>query len=75
MYYCRKIGENKVLETTASNDLNSLHFEFNVSFRTQCSHAGFFFLFCFYKFKAEFNIYDVRHWNYGEKCFEDSSAC
>jgi hypothetical protein len=68
--FCKKISEYKALETSYTTELTRPIFEFNMAFSTQCSHAGFSFCFCFWKFNAEFNIYDVRHWNHEENRYE-----
>ena len=67
----KRISKNKAIEACCRGDLKSPSFEFSISFRTSCSHGGFFLLICFWKAMAEFNIYDVRHWDYDLKCYED----
>lgn len=46
-------------------------FEFLVSFRTRCDHAGFSFNFEIFTLIALYiTFYDGRHWNYDEDCWE-----
>ena len=70
MIYCSRVGKNKAIEMSTRRDLSSPRFEISLVFSTKCSHAGLFFMFCFYKFQLEINIYDIRHWDYDNNCFE-----
>lgn len=59
---------HKFWEFNVYKDSSSLGFIFNVT--TQTHHAGMLFRLCFI-YKIEFIVYDDRHWDYENNCFED----
>ena len=48
------------------------HVDFKISLRysSKCDHAGLHFEIYFWKINFTFQIYDSRHWDYENKCWE-----
>ena len=71
MLYVKKISTNLCLEIVSmlSNSWNS-YFTLDISLNKNQCHAGFHFLLCILKWQFEFNIFDIRHWDYKNNCWE-----
>jgi len=68
--YYRKISKNKAIEISSLNDFKRNIFNLNFVIERNQSHAGFHFLIAVFTWMFEFNIYDIRHWNYDNNCWE-----
>jgi len=66
MLLYNKLTANKALELVISKCYRDWYiFNLDISLALKGhDHAGFNFYFALLGYKIEFNIYDVRHWNY-----------
>jgi len=75
MLYYRKLSKNKGIEISSRNNFKSNIFDLNCSINKKQSHAGFHFFIAIFTWIFEFNIYDVRHWDYENNCWEVYIEC
>lgn len=45
-------------------------FDFHISYNDEDDHAGFYFNINVLGLFFEFNIYDIRHWDFDNECWE-----
>jgi hypothetical protein len=74
--FCKtfSLSKNKSLEIQLDlfdKDLSTSYFEFMLTWTRKCDHAGPSFLFSIFR-TVFFNIqiYDNRHWDYDNNCWE-----
>jgi hypothetical protein len=67
--YGHKYAEFEVI---LDNQMVSL-FKFNVSLTQKCDHAGFNLTVCLLGLEAQFMIYDNRHWDYENNCWQTTA--
>lgn len=58
---------NKAWEFQIARTNEILGASLNISHR--CDHAGFRIGLSLFSYNAEFNFYDVRHWDYDNQCY------
>lgn len=66
MYITKLLTNNKALEfiiSKAYGDWYIINLDFNLSLKGH-DHAGLYFYLSSFGYKIEFNIYDIRHWNF-----------
>lgn len=62
---------NKFWELQCTNEFTKeTIFSFHLSLTQKCDHAGFDFCLEILSFYFCFKIYDCRHWDYDNKCWE-----
>lgn len=65
------LSENKDFCLQCGNWEDWNWFDFNLRWSRKCDHAGFEINLELFGFYFIFNIYDKRHWNYGEDRWYD----
>ena len=64
--------EHKYWEFQSTNALGSgPYFNFSISWTRKTDHAGFQVTFEILDFMVDFKIYDNRHWDWDNNCYED----
>lgn len=66
MLFSKKLTTYKSLEIQTEHDNDIYYFNFEITFKRKCDHAGFMFTITLFNFFFYFDIYDIRHWNDNE---------
>lgn len=62
------LSKHKAIEIEFTNEAEP--FKIYMAYRTKCDHAGFSFVIALFGCDAAFNLYDTRHWDYENDCYE-----
>lgn len=61
---------NKYWELQITTAFEGPYFNFSINWTRKQDHAGFQFLIEIHKFMFDFKIYDTRHWDWDNDCYE-----
>lgn len=61
-----KFWEINFVKLQSSNNI----LDFNIGLTTNCDHSGLLISFTLFNYYAHFQIYDNRHWNSEQNCYE-----
>lgn len=74
LYLTRKLSKNKAfeLESFFWKDMSNLsnYFNFWIEWSYKGDHAGFTINLEILTFYFNFKVYDIRHWDYDNNCYE-----
>ena len=62
------LSKHKAIEIEFTNEADP--FKIFIGYRTKGDHAGFRFVIALFGYDASFNLYDTRHWDYENDCYE-----
>jgi hypothetical protein len=72
VYYTKRFSEHKALELSiGQKGWNHNYLTIDICWNKEQSHAGFHFLVAIWKLNCEFNLCDVRHWDYEKDEWEE----
>lgn len=70
MHFHTRLFQNKYFEFQTDFPHDSDYFNIHLKWKKESDHAGISFYFEVFGFSLSAEIYDNRHWNYENNCWE-----